>query len=433
MKIAIIGSDISGLTAAYYLAPRHDITVYESASRLGGHTATVDVDNEGESIAIDTGCIVYNDWTYPKFIELMNEIGVSSKPTEMSFSVRCDDSGLEYGGNNINTLFAQRSNLFKPYFLSMVQDILRFNREAIEDLDNGNISESITLGEYLSQNGYRPAFIDKYLLPMGCAIWSASTDNMISFPLLFFARFLKNHGLLSVNNRPQWRVIEGGSRSYLAPLTQSFKDSIKLNSNIQSVRRCDGSIELSFSVGNTAKYDHVIFACHSDQTLGLLRDASKAERNALTAIPYQDNEVVLHTDESLLPNRKLAWSSWNYWLRQNCQERAVLTYNMNIPQGLNASKTYCVTLNAIESIDANKIIERFNYNHPVFSLESIGAAQKIKHINGRNRTWLSGAYLGNGFHEDGVTNGRSVADSLNRNSLSSVKNYSSIANALSNG
>lgn len=433
MKIAIIGSGISGLTAAYYLAPHHDITVHESASRIGGHTATVDVDNEGESIAIDTGFIVYNDWTYPKFIELMNEIGVSSKPTEMSFSVRCDDSGLEYGGNNLNTLFAQRSNLFKPYFLSMVQDILRFNREAIEDFDNGNISESITLGEYLSQNGYRPAFIDKYLLPMGCAIWSASTDNMNSFPLLFFVRFLKNHGLLSVNNRPQWRVIKGGSRSYLAPLTHSFKHSINLNADIQSVRRCDGSIEILFTGGNTAKYDHVIFSCHSDQALGLLRDASKAERNALTAIPYQGNEVVLHTDETLLPNRKLAWSSWNYWLRQNRQERAVLTYNMNILQGLSASKTYCVTLNATESIDATKIIARFNYSHPVFSLESINAARQIKHINGRNRTWFAGAYLGNGFHEDGVASGRAVAESLNQLLPSSEKDYSLIANALSNG
>ena len=432
MKIAIIGSGISGLTAAYYLSPRHDVSVYESASRIGGHTATVDVDCDGENVAIDTGFIVYNDWTYPKFIELMNEIGVSSKPTEMSFSVSCDESGLEYGGNNLNTLFAQRRNLFKPYFIAMIRDILRFNEEAVIDLNNGHISESITLGEYLSQKGYRKAFIDKYLLPMGCAIWSASTDSMINFPLLFFVRFFKNHGLLSVNHRPQWRVIEGGSRSYLKPLTQPFKDAIKLNTKIQSVRRCDGSIELKFADGTTAQYSHVILACHSDQALNLLSDTTIAESSALKAIPYQNNEVVLHTDETLLPARKLAWSSWNYRLKQNNQARAVLTYNMNILQGLKLKKTYCVTLNATKSINPKKIIRSFNYSHPVFSLDSIEAAQKIKSINGNNRTWFAGAYLGNGFHEDGVASGRAIAESLNRLMILKKKDSPIIANKVTN-
>ena len=414
MKIAIIGAGISGLTAAYYLHQRHDITVYESAGRIGGHTATVDVDWQGRKYAIDTGFIVYNDWTYPNLIELLQTLGVETQPTEMSFSVRCDSSGLEYGGNNLNTLFAQRRNLLRPYFQRMLFDILRFNREAVSDLESGRLSSSTTLGEYLAANRYGRAFIDKYLLPMGCAIWSASTRRMVDFPLLFFIRFFKNHGLLSVNNRPQWHVIKGGSRAYLEPLSRGFGNSIRLNARIASVRRRLEGVELTMEDGHSAHYDQVVFACHSDQALALLGDATAAERDALAAIPYQSNEVVLHTDDSLLPRRRLAWSSWNYWLRQNQQERAVLNYNMNILQGLQADTTFCVTLNATEAIAPHKIIDRFNYSHPVFSLESIDAAARIEAFNGLNRSWFAGAYLGNGFHEDGVVSGRKVASAINR-------------------
>ncbi len=414
MKIAIIGAGISGLTAAYYLRHKHDITVYESAPRIGGHTATVDVEHEGRAYAIDTGFIVYNDWTYPRFIELMEALGVETKPTEMSFSVRCDNSGLEYGGNNLNTLFAQRRNLLRPGFHKMLRDILRFNREAVRDLESGRISPATTLGEYLDDKRYGEGFIFQYLLPMGCAIWSASTASMLDFPLLFFTRFFKNHGLLSVNDRPQWHVIEGGSKSYLQPLTREFQDSIQVNAQISSVLRRQDDIELVMANGRTLHYDQVIFGCHSDQALKLLADATHAEREALTSIPYQSNEVVLHTDCELLPQRRLAWSSWNYWLRERYQDRAVLTYNMNILQGLESDTTFCVTLNATESIAEDKIIETFNYSHPVFSLDSVAAAAKIDDFNGLNRTWFAGAYLGNGFHEDGVVSGRRVADAINQ-------------------
>lgn len=413
MKIAIIGAGISGLTAAYYLQQKHDITVYESEARIGGHTATVDVEHEGREFAIDTGFIVYNDWTYPKFIELMNEIGVDTQPTEMSLSVRCDDSGLEYGGNNLNTLFAQRRNLLRPSFHRMLHDILRFNREAIADLDSGRIGPETRLGEYLEANGYGEAFRFQYLLPMGCAIWSASTKSMLDFPLLFFTRFFKNHGLLSVNDRPQWHVIRGGSRSYLEPLTRGFRDSIQLNARITNVRRRGESVELIMADGRSRHYDQVVFACHSDQAMALLGDATLAEREALGAIPYQPNEVVLHTDDSLLPRKRLAWSSWNYWLRERFQQRAVLTYNMNILQGLQADTTFCVTLNASESINENKIIRSFEYSHPVFSLESVAAVARIEDINGLNRCWFAGAWMGNGFHEDGVVSGRRVAEAIN--------------------
>ncbi len=414
MKIAIIGAGISGLTAAYYLNPHHQVSVYEVANRVGGHTATIDVNHQGKNFAIDTGFIVFNDWTYPNFIELMNELGVDSQPTEMSFSVRCETSGLEYGGNNLNTLFAQRRNLFRPSFHRMLKDILRFNREAISDLEGGRISQSTTLGEYLTSNRYGEAFIYQYMLPMGCAIWSASTDRMREFPLRFFVQFFKNHGLLSVNDRPQWRVIRGGSRSYLGPLTESFSKSIFVNSKIRNIRRLGDSVELTATDGQVMVYDQVVLACHSDQALALLIDATLAERGALADIPYQKNEVVLHTDQAMLPRRRVAWSSWNYLLRERFQERAVLTYNMNILQGIKSDSTFCVTLNATESISPEKIIDRFEYSHPVFSLDSVSAANRIEQINGTNKTWFAGAYLGNGFHEDGVVSGRNVASAINQ-------------------
>ncbi len=414
MKIAIIGAGITGLTAAYYLRQKHDITVFEAESRIGGHTATVDVEHDGREYAIDTGFIVYNDWTYPNFIELLDEIGVETQPTEMSFSVRCDNSGLEYSGSNLNTLFAQRRNLLRPSYYGMLRDILRFNREAIADLESGAIDAATTLGQYLHRGGYGETFIHQYLVPMGCAIWSASTRSMFDFPLLFFTRFFKNHGLLSVNDRPQWHVIRGGSRSYLEPLTRSFRDDIRLNANIRSVRRRREAIELLFADGHTETFDQVVFGCHSDQALALLGDATLAERAALEAIPYQSNDVVLHTDERLLPRRRLAWASWNYWLRERYQDRAVLTYDMNILQGIQSDTTFCVTLNATESIDESKIIDVFHYSHPMFSLESVAAVKQIEALNGLNRTWFAGAWMGNGFHEDGVLSGRRAAEAINR-------------------
>ncbi|MCP3907711.1 MAG: NAD(P)-binding protein [Oceanicoccus sp.] len=412
MKIAVIGSGISGLSSAYLLQHDHEITVFESEANIGGHTATMDVTLQGKDYAVDTGFIVYNDWTYPNFIRLMDELGVQSQPTEMSFSVSCDLSGLEYGGNNLNTLFAQRRNIFSPSYLKMIKDILRFNKESIEHLESGRIEEGITLGEYLKSNGYGETFANKYLIPMGSAIWSASTDSMFDFPLLFFVRFFKNHGLLSVNNRPQWRVIKGGSREYLQPLTAGFKDRIRVNSPVASISRDETGVDISLADGSIERFDQVIVASHSDQALSMLNDATVAEKEVLGAIPYQKNDVVLHTDASILPNKKLAWSSWNYWLRSERQEQAILTYNMNILQGIEAPETFCVTLNATESIDSSKILGQYNYSHPVFSLQSVAAAERWGDINGVNRTWFCGAYWANGFHEDGASSGIRVAKAL---------------------
>lgn len=412
MKIAIIGSGISGLTSAYLLQRKHDITVFESAPRIGGHTATVQVQEGQKQRAIDTGFIVFNDWTYPHFIRLMDELGVLSTPTEMSFSVSCKRTGLEYGGNNLNTLFAQRRNLFNLPYLGMLKDIMRFNKEAIRDLESGELEEGLSLGNYLAKKNYGSRFASHYLIPMGSAIWSATLEEMMNFPLVFFVRFFKNHGLLSVNDRPQWRVIKGGSSAYLMPLVRLFQEKIRLNSKIKKVKRLPDSVELHFEQGVIETYDQVVFACHSNEALALLSDASEDEQAILSAIPYRNNDVVLHTDDKLLPKTKLAWSSWNYHLGKDQTKPAALSYNMNILQNFTSETTYVVTLNQTETIDPSKIIGRYQYAHPTFTLEGIAAQNRWQDINGVNNTWFCGAYWRNGFHEDGCWSGVRVANGL---------------------
>ncbi len=412
MKIAIIGSGISGLTCAYLLQPHADITVFEADSRPGGHTATVDVELQGKHYAIDTGFIVFNDRTYPNFLRLMQQLGVVSKPTEMSFSVSCELSGLEYNGSDLGGLFAQRRNLLRPAFWGLLRDILRFNRQAQEDLKQGAIEPGISLGDYLQRLGMGDWLRDKYLVPMGSAIWSASVDSMLAMPLQFFVRFFHNHGLLTVNDRPQWRVIEGGSRNYLEPLTRAFADRIHCNTPIRSISRTAEGVQLQLPDGSTQQFDQVVLACHSDQALALLADPSEAELQVLGAMPYQDNEVILHTDASMLPARRRAWASWNYRIREDNQQQAVLTYNMNILQGLEAPETFCVTLNDTARIDPQKILGRYHYSHPVFNRESLQAVSRWEEVNGVQRTWFCGAYWANGFHEDGCSSGVRVAQAL---------------------
>lgn len=420
MKIAVIGSGISGLTSSYYLSKNHQVTLFEIESRIGGHTATIEVDTAGETHSIDTGFIVYNDWTYPNFIRLLDEIGVQSRPAEMSFSVSCRASGLEYAGSNLNTLFADRSNLLRMQYWKMLLQIVRFNRQAINDLDSNRIPADATLKDYLVQNGYGRLFIEKYLVPMGAAIWSSGTDEMLDFPLLFFVRFFKNHGLLSVKNRPQWRTIIGGSSAYLTPLTARFANNIFTDTRVEKIIRSNAGVTVTYRVGraeNTCEenFDALVIATHSDQALSLINDASEAEKSILTSIPYQDNDVVLHTDESLLPARKLAWSSWNSTLSNvdSVEPLARLTYNMNILQGIQSDTTFCVSLNQNRSIDPVKILGTYRYSHPVFSLKGIGAQQRWSEIAGYKRTWYCGAYWGSGFHEDGVVSALAVVASVN--------------------
>ena len=412
MKIAIIGSGISGLTAAYTLNKQHDICLYEAADRLGGHTATKEIRVNNKDYAIDTGFIVFNDWTYPNFIKLMNELGVESQPATMGFSVFNPTNGFEYAGTNLATLFAQKRNLFSLNHWRMLKDIVRFNKEALQDLSTGNLQINETLGMYLQRKRYSTAFKEYYLIPMGSAIWSATQGAMLDVPLEFFIRFFKNHGLLNVVNRPQWRVIKGGSKNYIEPMIARFKHKIKLNHPVESVVRNNVDINKPHSNnagvsvtarGITEHYDQVIFACHSDQALALISDPTPDEQKILRAIKYQSNSVVLHTDSRLLPRKKSTRSSWNYLLQTTKQQSApILTYSMNILQNIESDIEFCVTLNAIDFIDPKKILGQYEYTHPVFSQEAIAAQQQWHRVNGVNSTWFCGAYWFNGFHEDGV-------------------------------
>jgi predicted NAD/FAD-binding protein len=361
--------------------------------------------------AIDTGFIVFNDWTYPNFIALMDELGINSKPTSMGFSVRDEDSGLEYSGTNIDSLFAQRRNLLSPRFLRMVRDILRFNRESIVDLESGKLADDESLGSYLDRKGYSEGFRRDYLIAMGSAIWSADCASMLEFPVQFFVRFFKNHGLLSVKNRPQWRVIEGGSREYIAPLCRRFEQRIHTGTAVKTLRRDAGGVTLVLADGREQRFDQAVIATHSDQALAMLETPSTAEQEVLGALPYQSNDVVLHTDTRLLPENRKTWSSWNYRLGVD-DSRAVLTYNMNILQGIETPETFCVTLNDTDSINPHKILGRFTYDHPVFSLRGMAAQQRWAEINGVQNTWFCGAYWHNGFHEDGVVSALRVAEAM---------------------
>jgi predicted NAD/FAD-binding protein len=409
MKIAIIGTGISGMVVAYLLHRDHEITVFEAADYIGGHTNTIDVQLDGQSYAVDTGFIVFNDWTYPNFIALLKKLGVETQASDMSFSVKCEQTGLEYNGTSMNTLFAQRRNLLRPSFYRMIRDILRFNRESVELLSQPEPGPS--LGAYLEANRYSSEFINHYIVPMGAAIWSADHATMWGFPARYLVQFFKNHGMLSVNDRPAWRVIKGGSQRYMEKLIAPFRDRIQLNTPVESVVRHSDSVEIRLmqgSGGRTMRFDHVIIAAHSNQALSMLADPSPTEREILGAIPYQDNEAVLHTDASLLPRRKLAWAAWNYHLLPNQPDRAVVTYHMNRLQNLSAPHEFCVTLNHTDAIDPAKVLRRITYHHPVYSPEAVAAQRRHGEVNGVNRTSYCGAYWGFGFHEDGVKSALAV-------------------------
>lgn len=415
MKIAVVGSGISGLTCAYYLSPKAEVHVFEANSYIGGHTNTIDVEVSSGRYAVDTGFIVFNDRTYPRFIKLMNELKVPSQPSSMSFSVKVEKNGLEYNGTSINSLFAQRSNVLKPSFYRMVLDILRFNKEVVADLNEGKLSTETTLGTYLVDRKYSHEFIEHYIIPMGAAIWSAGVAMMREFPLAYFVRFFKNHGMLSVDDRPQWRVIRNGSKFYIPPLVKAFKDNIHLNSPVRSIRRVDASVILNIDRNGAVEethFDHVILAGHADQSLALLADATTQERKVLGAFPYQENNTVLHTDTSVLPKRKLAWASWNYLVPAQENDAVAVTYDMNILQTLDSPETFLVSLNMEDRIDPRKIIKKIRYHHPVYSVSGVQAQQQWNTISGTGNTHFCGAYWGYGFHEDGVASAHKVCESF---------------------
>jgi predicted NAD/FAD-binding protein len=414
-KLAVVGAGISGLVAAHLLSERHEVFLFEGQDRMGGHTHTVEVSAPDGRWPVDTGFIVHNDWTYPNFIALMKRLGVATQPSQMSFSVRCDRTGTEYNGTSLNSLFAQRRNLLSPAFLRMVADILRFNREAVRDLETADMNE--TLGDYLRKGGYSQRFRDHYILPMAAAVWSTGTGPVEGFPFLTFARFFKNHGMLSVDERPTWRVLKGGSQAYLEPFLRPLAGRVRQGDPVVSVRRSERDVKLRLRSGHEEAFDEVILAAHSDESLALLEDPSPAEREILGALPYESNETLLHTDTRVLPKRRLAWAAWNYRIgldREGTEAArgasAAVTYNMNILQSLASRETYLVSLNLAHAIDPAKVLKRIHYRHPVYTVAAGAARSRRAEICGQRRTHYCGAYWAYGFHEDGVNSALAVCE-----------------------
>jgi predicted NAD/FAD-binding protein len=402
MKIAIVGTGIAGNVAARALHRDHEITVFEAGAHIGGHTHTHDVlDADGRRQRVDTGFIVYNERTYPAFTRLLDELGVATHPSAMSFSVRNEATGLEYNGSTIAGLFVQKRNLASPAFLGMLAEILRFNREAPRWLDDGSGGD-LPLGDLLERGRYGQRFVRDYLVPMGAAIWSTDPARMMQFPGRFFVRFLHNHGMLSIDERPQWRVISGGSARYVERLVEPWRHRIRLNSPVLQVKRHAGGVIVVTHDGGHERYDHVFMACHADQALALLADATPTERVVLGALPYQRNEAVLHTDTTLLPRDRRAWAAWNYHVQHDPAAPVALTYDLNILQGLSSRQTWCVTLNRSEAIAPEHVVRRLEVSHPLFTPESVAAQARHAEISGVDGISYCGAYWRYGFHEDGV-------------------------------
>ena len=401
MKIAIIGSGISGLTSAYLLNRNHDITVFEANDYIGGHTHTHNIKIKDKEYAVDTGFIVYNERTYPNFIKLLDTLGVERQLSTMGFSVKSASEDYEYAGESLNSLFAKRSNIFRLGFLRMLYEMYRFGKKS--DSTGLGLDVSITLGTYLRNENYSNEFINYFIIPMGAAIWSTPANKVLDMPAYFFIKFFYNHGMLEIINRPKWWVIKDGSSAYIKKIIKGFESKINLSSPIRTVSRLDNGIEIE--TANSKKplmFDAVVFVTHSDQALGMLKDPTEKEKDILSSIPYQKNEVLLHTDSSVLPKRKLAWASWNYQLDSNPESPVVLTYNMNILQSLDCDETFCVTLNDHQSVDKSKVLKKITYHHPLFTVKGIEAQKRKLEISGVNNTYYCGAYWHNGFHEDGV-------------------------------
>ena len=413
MNIAIIGSGISGLTAAHVLHKQHSVSVFEANDYIGGHTNTIEVkaDNERKIIPVDTGFIVFNDQNYPNLTNLFEQLNVASRESDMSFSVRCERSNLEYNGTNLDKIFSQRKNLIDPGFWIMLKDILRFHKEAPAALEK-QLSDMITVEEFAGRHAYSKRFIEHYLIPLGSSLWSCPAERFRKFPMRFVLDFLNNHCMLQVDNRPTWRTVIGGSYQYIKPLTRGFANRIFTNTKVARVVRKANKVSVHFDNGEEQDFDEVIMATHADQSLKLVENADELEKSILGLFPYQYNEAVLHTDTSLLPKNQKAWASWNYRIPASSNSHAAVTYNMNMLQGIESEETYCVSLNQSQDIDENRIIRKINYHHPVFSPGRDKAQAQHSALIQRRGISYCGAYWGYGFHEDGVRSALSVCDSF---------------------
>jgi len=411
MRIAIIGSGISGLAAGWYLSRRHEVSLFEKEPRLGGHTNTVMVNNGDNPIPVDTGFIVHNDRTYPNLVKLLAELGVETQPSDMSFSVSCRQSGFEYSSRGVNGFFAQRSNLLRRAHYQLLQEILRFNRTAPKLLDQPG-ADSATIGDVIDEGRYHKFFTHRYLFPMASAVWSMSLDSIRSFPASTLLRFFQNHGMLGINTHPKWKVIRGGSHKYIPLLTAPFKDRIILDARITSVSQLENRVTLKFQDRPAMDFDQVVFACHGNEVLPLLEHPTNIERDVLGKFKTSQNIATLHTDASLLPHRTSARASWNYNLGLNGHSAAAVTYHMNRLQSLKTDEDYCVTLNGDDAIDPAKVLRKIVYHHPLYNHEAISSQDRWSEISGKNRTHYCGAYWFNGFHEDGLNSALRVARAL---------------------
>ncbi|KFN41795.1 hypothetical protein N790_03050 [Arenimonas malthae CC-JY-1] len=409
MRIAVIGSGIAGLGAAWLLSREHEVVLFEREARLGGHTHTHRVEQGGKAYSVDSGFIVMNPQNYPLLTALFDEFGVPTQPTTMSFSVQDARSGLEYNATSLDSLFCQRRNLVSPKFWRMVRDITRFYREAPALL--AEAGDGPSLGDYLRDNDYSPMFVEDHLVPMACALWSSPSQSILQFPAKYLVRFMDNHHMLQVSDRPAWRVVAGGSSSYIEALRRQWKVQVRLSSPARRVRREADRAFVATDDGEEA-FDQVLLACHSDQALALLADPSDAERQVLGAIPYQANETVLHTDARLLPKNRRAWAAWNAYVPAAPGAACTVSYCMNHLQSLESERPFVVTLGRGQDIDPARVLARMRYHHPVYTHASVAAQARRGEINGVNRTWYAGAYWGFGFHEDGLRSGVEVARAL---------------------
>lgn len=411
--VAVVGSGISGLSAAWLLSKSMRVTLYEANDRLGGHSNTVMAPADQGEIAVDTGFIVYNERNYPNLVALFEKTGVKTQKSTMSFAVSLNQGRLEYSGSGLNGLFGQRGNIIRPRFWFMISDVLRFYREAPQVLNSDRYLHA-SLGEYLDINDYGENFVNDHLLPMGAAIWSASAQEMRDYPLHAFVRFFVSHGLLSLNDRPQWRTVTGGSRKYVERLAQDISGEIRLNTQVVNITRDANEVLVTDNIGNTDRFTHIVIATHADQALGMLGDANPDELRLLGAFRYTANTAVLHTDQSLMPKRKRIWSSWNYIGEKDAADNKSLcvTYWMNALQDIDRKHPLFVTLNPTREIASEQIIKTINYQHPLFDRSALSAQRELWQLQGRRNTWFCGAYFGYGFHEDGLQSGLAAAESL---------------------
>jgi uncharacterized protein len=417
VKLAIVGTGVSGLVCAHHLHRHHELTIFEAAERVGGHSNTVRVDLQDESHDVDTGFIVYNERNYPRFSHLLDQLDVRTQPSEMSFSVRNERTGREWSGSSLDGLFAHRRDVLSPTHWRMLAEIVRFNRTARRHLGRAERADDDeigpTLGALLAEHGFRGRVVDDYIVPLGSAIWSADPHTFSRYPARPLFRFLDNHGLLTLGGRPAWRTVSGGSSSYVARLTEPFRDQIRLADPVEKVvRRHGGGVEIVTRKGEPVVADAVILACHSDEALTLLADPTDVESEVLGSIRYQPNIATLHTGDSMLPRSRRAWSSWNYHVTTEERNLPTVTYWMNRLQGIESSATICVTLNRHDEIDPRRVLGRFEYAHPVYDPGALRAQRRRHEIQGVHDTWFVGAYWGNGFHEDGVASTDEVVTAL---------------------